>query len=258
MKTLLKSISIALLLLILFIWTNFSYALLGFFTSKTQILNLYVAASLKKPMDEVIKEFKTHYPNIEIRVNYGPSGGLYAQILQGQPCDLYFSADWMYVKKLENQGMLTKGLKFLSNKLVLVVSKTGKNKIKSVKDLIKPGIALAVADLRAPVGVYTLRALKRLGLWRKILDLGNLKARPCTVNQVAIMVKEDEVDAGFVYKSVAYAYGLKPIQILPETLTGKILYGVGFIKNGNIKLAKMFYNFLNKHIKIFYKYGWSK
>ncbi|WP_038057470.1 molybdate ABC transporter substrate-binding protein [Thermodesulfobacterium hydrogeniphilum] len=255
MKNFLK---IFLIIIGLFVFKNDSYAFFDFMKSNKQVLNLYVAASLKKPMDEVIQKFKEKYPDIEIRVNYGASGGLYTQIIQGQPCDLYFSADWRYVKRLENQGRLIKGEKFLTDKLVLVVSKTGRKKIKSINDLIKPGVILAVADPKAPVGVYAERALKKLGLWDKILAIGNLKTRPGTVNQVAIMVKEDQVDAGFIYKSVAYGYGLKPVQILPESITGQIVYGVGLIKGGNIKLAEKFYNFLCHNINIFNKYGWNK
>lgn len=40
-------------------------------------------------------------------------------------------------------------------------------------------------------------------LWDKLILSGNLKARPATVNQVAMMVKNVELDAGFVYSSVA-------------------------------------------------------
>jgi molybdate transport system substrate-binding protein len=39
-------------------------------------------------MDTIIKSFQDE-TGATVAVNYGPSGGLYSQITQGQPCDLY-------------------------------------------------------------------------------------------------------------------------------------------------------------------------
>lgn len=63
-----------------------------------QTLNLYVAAGLKKPMDQVIDIFQKE-TGAKVVVNYNSSGALWAQINQGQPCDLYYSADWLYIEK---------------------------------------------------------------------------------------------------------------------------------------------------------------
>ncbi|MGB9792251.1 MAG: substrate-binding domain-containing protein [Thermacetogeniaceae bacterium] len=67
-----------------------------------------------------------------------------------------------------------------------------------------------------------------MGLWDKVRQ--NLKARPSTVNQVAIMVKEDQVDAGLIYSSVAKGNGLEVVQAFDERLTGEIIFGAAVIK----------------------------
>lgn len=164
-------------------------------------LNLYVAAGLKQPMDEVITIFEKE-TGIKVVPNYAASGQLYSQIREGQPCDLFFSADWIYVDKLREEGKVAAAQKFLQDSLALIVSQSAKDRVKSVEDLVKPGVTVGVCDPKAPVGVYAETALKKLGLWEQLNTTGNLKARPSTVNQLAIMVKKDELDAGLIFSAV--------------------------------------------------------
>ena len=81
-----------------------------------QELNLYVAAGMKNAMDETIASFEEQ-SGASVLVNYGPSGGLFAQIEQDQPCDIYYSADWIYIEKIKEINKLEKSLKFLNDKL---------------------------------------------------------------------------------------------------------------------------------------------
>ena len=224
--------------------------------AEPQKLYLYAGAGMKKPMDVVIEKFKQVH-GVEVVPNYGPSGGLYAQITKGQPCDIYYCADWMYIEKLEKDQLLLEKKKFLTDSVVVIVSKTGAAKVATFNDLTKEGVVLAVGDTRAPVGGYTENGLKKLGLWDKIKAQGNIKTMPSTVNQIAIMVQEDQVDAGFVFKSVASMYGLKPVQTMGPELTGEIVFGIGIIKGGNEGLARKFMAFARENVGEFTKYGWQ-
>ncbi|RDV84844.1 molybdate ABC transporter substrate-binding protein [Ammonifex thiophilus] len=217
-------------------------------------LRIFAAAGLKKPMDEVIARFEQE-KGVKVIPNYGPSGGLWAQIKEGQPCDLFYSADWMYIEMAQKEGKIAEAKKFLQDELALVVAPSAKDKVKSVADLAKPGVTVAVCDPRAPVGDYSEKALKKLGLWDKIQS--NLKARPPTVNQAAIMVKEDQIDATLIFQSVAQAYGLKPVELIGPQYTGEIIFGVGVIKGGHEALAREFMNYAFQHVDIFTKYGWK-
>jgi len=219
-----------------------------------QELNLYVAAGLKKPMDTVIDEFQ-EATGAEVLANYGSSGELYAQIQAGQPCDLYYSADWIYIEKCTDIDMVVEEQKFLKDHLVLAVSSTGATKITSLEDVTKDGVTLVVADAQAPIGKYSEAALKSLGLWDKIGD--TLKARPSTVNQVAIMVKEDQVDAGLVYSSTANANELKTVADIAEKDSGEVIFGAAMLKSDNQELAKAFMEFVTAHADEFEKYGFE-
>jgi len=72
-----------------------------------QELNLFVAAGMKKPMDTIIEEFQKETGAV-VLVNYGSSGELFAQIAAGQPADLYYSADWLYIEKCADIGKLAR------------------------------------------------------------------------------------------------------------------------------------------------------
>ncbi|MDD2619880.1 MAG: molybdate ABC transporter substrate-binding protein [Syntrophomonadaceae bacterium] len=222
------------------------------FEGKT--LNLYVAAGMKKPMDQVIKSFEEE-SKAKVAVNYGPSGGLYAQIEQGQPCDLYYSADWIYIDKTEQAGKLEEGKKFLKDNMVVVVSKTGKSKVAKIEDLGNANVTIVIADPQAPAGAYAKKGIETLGLWEKVSP--NVKAMPTTVNQVAIMVKEDQVDAGLVYSSVANGNEMEIVEVLDEKYTGDIVFGSAVIKGGDTELARAFAQCALDNITVFEQYGWK-
>jgi molybdate transport system substrate-binding protein len=219
-----------------------------------QTLNLYVAAGMKKPMDQIIKSFQDE-TGATVAVNYGPTGGLYAQIEQNQPCDLYYAADWVYIEKVEQAGKSEKSSKFLKDNIVLVVSKTGESKVTKMADLGNSGVTVVIADPQAPVGVYAKNSLVNLGLWDKVSP--NIKAMPSTVNQVAIMVKEDQVDAGLIYSSVANGNELKTVEVIDEQYSGDIVFGSAIIKGGQKELAEAFADHAVKNISVFEKYGWK-
>jgi molybdate transport system substrate-binding protein len=218
-----------------------------------QPFHIYAGAGLKKALDPIVAKF--HAQGIKPLVNYGPSGGLYAQISQGQPCDIFFSADWRYVVKLQDQGQLVQGHKFITDQVVLVVSKSGAAKVKSNDDVKHEGVVLTVADPRAPVGHYAEQGLKNLGIWEQILSADTLKARPSTVNQVAILIRGDEADAGYIYRSVAKMYGLEPIDVLHD-VGGEIVFGVAIVNGGKVELARKFLALAKQNMGEFTQFGW--
>jgi len=230
---------------------------IGYYETSQNQITVLAAASLKKPLTALAQQYKKQ-TGTDVVLSFGPSGGLTEQILQGQKCDLFFSADWRYIEKLKKAGKTVYTRKFLKDYLVMVVSKDGEKKgIKNVYDITKPGVTVAVAAPKAPVGQYTENALKKLGIWDKIKSNGNLKVRPATVTQVAMMVKNNQVDVGFIYRSTAVGFHIPIVQVFPHSLTGPIIWGVAIIKGGNEEAAKKFLNFCLNHIKEFEKYGWS-
>ncbi|KKO20796.1 MAG: molybdenum ABC transporter substrate binding component [Candidatus Brocadia fulgida] len=67
------------------------------------------AANLNPTMDKICKGFEKRYPTIDVDVSYGSSGNFFAQIKQGAPFDIFFSADTTYPARLEEEGLAIKG-----------------------------------------------------------------------------------------------------------------------------------------------------
>jgi len=67
-------------------------------------ITISAAADLKFALDEVIVLFSKAHPADRVETIYGPSGKFQAQIRQGAPFDLYFSADIAYLRVLREEG----------------------------------------------------------------------------------------------------------------------------------------------------------
>ncbi len=85
-----RQVSVVMLVLVLLILTLSGNIVAA--TGKNDPLQLFVAAGMKKPMDKIIEKFQAE-KGIKVVPNYASSGGLWAQIRQGQPCDLFYTAD---------------------------------------------------------------------------------------------------------------------------------------------------------------------
>src|SRR5215467_5993192 len=79
--------------------------------AQEQKLRIAAAADLKFAMNELSREFgdKT---GTKVDVTSGSSGNFFAQIQNGAPFDLFFSADFEYPKRLDAAGLAEPGTMF--------------------------------------------------------------------------------------------------------------------------------------------------
>src|SRR4029077_7309184 len=82
--------------------------LLAFRNANAQEIRVAGAADLKFAMDELGAQFEKQTGR-RINVSYGSSGNFFAQIQNGAPFDLFFSADIEYPRKLEAAGLAEPG-----------------------------------------------------------------------------------------------------------------------------------------------------
>ena len=90
---------------------------------KTELI-VAAAASLTDAMNELAALYGETRESVSVKVTYGSSGALQAQIEQGAPADLFMSASPKQMNALESQGLLLEGTRkdLLVNEVVLVVS----------------------------------------------------------------------------------------------------------------------------------------
>ena len=133
-------------------------------------VTIAAAADLKFAMDDIVTAFKTSNPGEEIDVIYGSSGKFQAQIRQGAPYDLYFSADISFARELEKAGFSASAVKpYAVGRIVLWSASRDATKM-TLDSLIDPKITrIAIANPKhAPYGKRAEEALRASGLWDKL------------------------------------------------------------------------------------------
>lgn len=177
-------------------------------TSPTAPVTLSVAAAsdLKFALDDVIAAYRTHHPSVTINVTYGSSGNFFAQIGNGAPFDLFFSADVMYPQQLAEKGLVLDGSQFqyAEGRLVLWVPTASKLDVqgKGLNALLDPQVnKVAIANpAHAPYGRAAEAALKSLGMYDKVKDK---LVTGDNIAQTAQFVQSGAADAGLIALSLA-------------------------------------------------------
>ena len=227
-------------------------------------LTISAAASLKEALSEITPLFnkvsnaKSH---IAIRNNFGSSGNLQQQIINGAPVDVFISAAAKQMDELQKKDLIVADSRrdLLSNRLVLIVP-ADKSDTKELKDLTNANIErIAIGDPRSvPVGEYAEQALVKLELFKALQSkfvLGN------NVRQVLQFVESGNAQAGIVYATDAKtSTKVKVVQVIDAKLHKPIVYPISIIrKSSNQSSAKSYLEFLYSEPakNIFEKYGFS-
>ncbi|MED3656089.1 molybdate ABC transporter substrate-binding protein [Heyndrickxia sporothermodurans] len=223
-------------------------------------LTMSAAASLQDALNEIRNDFVKKHPQIKVNFNFGSSGALQQQILQGAPADLFFSAAEDKFTKLIQKRFIDKekGTDLVRNELVLVVSKNSKTDIHSFEDIPKVEKVAIGTPESVPAGQYAKETLEHLHLWGEIKEK-TVYAKD--VRQVLTYVETGNVDAGIVYKTDALgSQKVKIIATAAKNLHAPIIYPVGMIKNGSHpKETQLFYDYFQSEsgIKVLEKYGFK-
>lgn len=165
-----------------------------------------------------------------VRFSFAGTDELAAQIEQGVKPDLFASANLKLPNLLYAKGLVEKPLAFASNRLVLAVA-AGSMDIKSIADVARPGVTLALGSSTVPIGSYTRTVLSKLPPMLERAVVANVRDEEPDVAGIVGKLTEGAVSAGFVYATDVDAAkgGLRAIQ-LPDTLQPQVAYGVAIVK----------------------------
>ncbi|MEK5232253.1 molybdate ABC transporter substrate-binding protein [Lysinibacillus sp. FSL K6-0232] len=220
-------------------------------------LTVSAAASLQDALEELQTTYEKEHNAIKILYNFGGSGALQQQILQGAPADLFFSAAEDKFDALVDKDIAA-GTDLLANELVLVVPKNSDKQIQSFDDITKAGkIALGTPET-VPAGQYGMETLKNMNLWEEVEPK---VVYTKDVRQVLTYTETENVDAGIVYKTDALVSDkVEIVATASATMHTPIVYPVGIIKGSpHAQQAEEFYQFLqsNEAMAVFQKYGFK-
>jgi molybdate transport system substrate-binding protein len=171
-----------------------------------QDLAIAAASDLQVAFPAVVAQFEKNTGH-HVEVTYGSSGNFVAQIQNGAPFDLFFSADIDYAKRLESTGLAEPGslYEYAVGKIVLWTRKDSSFDVTRGLAVLRDERVRKVAianPQHAPYGRAAVAALKHEGLYDALqprIVLGE------NISQTAQFVQSGNADIGIIALSLAMA-----------------------------------------------------
>ena len=187
-------------------------------------IHLSAAASLKNALGDIIAEFAKARPHAVVLTNFGASGALAKQVIQGAPADLFISADdkWVDFLVTEGKGVENSRRVLAANRLVFAgPQETSATSLADLTGLQRIAIG---SPASAPAGRYAEQAMQTAGIYTELTQQKKLVMAQ-DVRQALLYADRGEVDGAFVYATDALLAGQARILFeVPENLHDRIVY----------------------------------
>jgi molybdate transport system substrate-binding protein len=188
-----------------------------------------LVVSAGSSMTEALTACSPDFSGADVRLSFGGSDELAAQIRQGIKPDVYAAANARLPDELNKEGLLSKPVDFATNELVIAVPKD--SEIQSVEDLARDGVKLAIGSESVPIGSYTREVLGRLPESESDAILANVRSNEPDVKGIVGKLTQGAADAGLVYVTDVNAGGGKLRSVkLPADLEPDVTYAAGVVK----------------------------
>lgn len=173
-----------------------------------------IAVAAASDLHFAIKELIVEYEKLtgrHVKLSLGSSGNFYAQLQQGAPFDLYFSADIGYPKKLEEAGLTVPGslYRYAVGRVVLWAPKQSPVEVSKGLTVLRDAAVrkIAVANPKhAPYGRAAVAAMEQSQVYAEVKDrlvLGE------NISQAAQFIESGACDVGIIALSLAMAPAMK-------------------------------------------------
>ena len=226
-------------------------------------VTIAAASDLNFVFKEVVADFEKKTGNT-VKLSLGSSGNFFAQLSNGAPFDLFFSADIGYPRKLEEAGLAEPGTLYMYavGRIVVWVPKGSPFDVGvlGIKALQHPSVKkIAIANPKhAPYGRAAVAAMEHFKVYEAVKDklvLGE------NVSQTAQFIQTGGADIGIIALSLAVASAMKetgafwevPVEAYPRLEQGAVALKAA----KDLKTARAFLD----HIKspegtaVFKRYG---
>ena len=184
------------------------------------------ASSLRNAFSDYAKTVRS----ANVHLSFGGSDELAAQIRAGSPVDVFAAANAKLPDQLYTEGKVERPVKFTANRLVIAVPRDS-TRVKSLADLAKPNVKVAIGAAGVPIGSYTRQVLSALPSVERSRILANVKTEEPDVAGIVGKLTQGAVDAGFVYTTdVEATQGSLRALRLPAKLQPTVVYEAAVVK----------------------------
>ncbi|HZL09330.1 MAG TPA: molybdate ABC transporter substrate-binding protein [Prolixibacteraceae bacterium] len=225
---------------------------------RAQTVKVAAAANLRFVFEEIKNSYMKANPRSDVVVNFGSTGALYLQIVNGADFNLFMAADDVVPVKLKAQGLVSGEVKtYAFGKLVLWSNTI--NVSKGMDVLTDPSvkrIAVAKPDL-APYGDRAVECLKSAGLLEKVNDK---IVYADNISQTAQFAQTGNAEVGFLAYSLTLSPEMKGSTFEIDAKSYKpVAQAMAIVKGwkANPEAVKLMKYILSPECKpIFEKYGY--
>lgn len=167
------------------------------------VVRVFAAASLTEAFTDLASSFETAHPDTSVRLTFGASSALAAQVTDGAPADVFATADEVSMEAVVDAGNALDPEVFARNRLTILVERGNPREIRGLADLGRDGLVVVLCAPEVPCG----------RLARRLLEREHVTVRPASLEEnvkaVVSKVTLGEADAGIVYATDARAAGAK-------------------------------------------------
>ncbi len=189
-------------------------------------LIVYCAAALEPAVKTIAEQYQTEL-GVAVEIRASSSGWLAAQIAASEQGDLYLPADDSFLNTAHDNGFVAERIPLAQMHLVLGVKSGNPRNIQTLDDLLRKDITYGFANVNAAVGKVTQDVLTNQSKWDEIE--AHSKVTHITVTESAMAVQAGNLDAAFVWDTVARQFQLEAVR-LPELSSGVGRVSVGVLK----------------------------
>jgi molybdate transport system substrate-binding protein len=188
-----------------------------------------LVVSAASSMTEALEGSGPDFSRATVRLQFAGSDELAAQIRHGVKPDVYAAANTTLPEELNEEGLLGEPVKFATNEFVLAVPEG--SDIRSIGDLTRDDVKIAIGAEDVPIGSYTRETLAKLPAEEERAILDNVRSNEPDVKGIVGKLTQGAADAGFVYVTDVNATGgeLEAIE-LPADLQPTVTYGAGVVE----------------------------
>jgi molybdate transport system substrate-binding protein len=199
-------------------------------SAATGAITVFAAASLTGTFTELGKQFEAAHPGDTVKFSFGPSSGLATEITSGAPADVFASAASANMQQVVTAGDASNPQNFAKNVMEVAVPPKNPANVKSVNNLAKKSVKVALCQPQVPCGVVAAEVFKNAGITVKPVTL-----QP-DVKSVLTQVELGNVDAGMVYVTDVMAAGTKAKGVtIPANDNASTLYPIATISSSKLK-----------------------
>jgi molybdate transport system substrate-binding protein len=169
---------------------------------KNPQVTYYAGGVNRRAIEETLKEFSAR-EGCSFNTVYNGCGILVGQMKLGQRPDVYHSCDESFMPGVANL-FWDDVVPVSTMSIVILVAPSHKDTIKSVDDLLKPGIRIGMGNpQQSAMGHLTVNMLKAMSKWDALEKSGNIATQVPTGEYLIAPIVSGNLDAALCYESNA-------------------------------------------------------